>query len=527
MFDKFPTDRRTLLASGLLSLTACTKNKKSAIVGADHVSGHRLWNQNFPPSEPGPKVGTLIIGAGVSGLAAAYTLKKAGSNDYHILDLASEPGGNARAGHTGDLSFPWGAHYLPQPGANNHDLMAFLTDCGVITGRDGRGQAVYNDDYLCHDVEERLYYQGAWHEGLIPWKSLEPSTIKEIRAFFAYTDVMRASIGRDNKRGFQIPLSLSSIDPHYAELDRMTFANFVRGQGWTSPFLGWYLNYCCRDDYGTDWEETSAWAGLHYFAARSGENNKVLTWPEGNNWLVKQLIKGSEAKFTGGEIVHKLSPEKGSGLWAIESWSETLGANRRWLASDVILAVPRFAGSRLLPELPYSKDMMSYAPWMVANCEVDSMPLSNGTPLAWDNVPYGSASLGYVVSNHQSIERYASKGILTSYWPLTGGSSDYLRAVSGLRSTEDWVRLVKADFEMMHPGYSDSIQNVSIWLWGHGMIQPKPGYITGEYRQALNEAPFPRLALAHTDMSGISIFEEAFAQGLKAARQVLGVTPWT
>ncbi|MCK7490550.1 MAG: hypothetical protein MZW92_01185 [Comamonadaceae bacterium] len=37
--------------------------------------------------------------------------------------------------------------------------------------------------------------------------------------------------------------------------------DWLLAQGLTSPPLHWYVNYACRDDYGTDYAQTSAWAG--------------------------------------------------------------------------------------------------------------------------------------------------------------------------------------------------------------------------------------------------------------------------
>jgi predicted NAD/FAD-dependent oxidoreductase len=515
-------DRRKLLAAGAIGLLqgACQVSLRSRIVGSDHGLGHQLRDRNFPLAKPGPKVGTLIVGAGASGAAAAYTLKKAGYDNFQIIDLAIDAGGNARAGHHGELSYPWGAHYLPQPDHANLDLLSFLEDAGAITGRQSNGKPIYNEDYLCHDIEERLHYQGRWHEGLIPWRSLDRTTVAEMKAFYAFVDTLRSRPGQDGRPGFHIPLALSSQDENLLKLDRLTFAEFIKGQGWTSPFLAWYLNYACRDDYGTDWQETSAWAGLHYFSARLGDGGKVLTWPEGNHWLIRQLLKGIEAKFQGRELAHSLK-RQGRG-WALESWSEEMQENRLWQADRIILALPRYVIARLLPEATYSKSLMSYAPWMVANCQVSELPgEGEGTSLAWDNVPYGSNSLGYVVASHQQIRRYQGPSVLTSYWPLTGGSSDYLRMIAGMRSGDDWARLVLNDMEGMHPDYSKKIEKIDVWLWGHGMIQPKPGFLWGSLRASMNAFPEANLAFAHSDMSGISIFEEAFSQGVAAARHIL------
>ncbi|RZA12825.1 MAG: NAD(P)/FAD-dependent oxidoreductase, partial [Proteobacteria bacterium] len=218
-------DRRSLIAGlGILPVACKAKTARSQIVGADHRLGHRLRGGTFPPPEPGAKVDTLILGAGVSGLSAAYTLSQAGHDDFHILDLADEAGGNARAGSVGEFRFPWGAHYLPQPDPENKDLLGFLEDAGVITSYAANGEAVYNEEYLCHDIEERLFYQGAWHEGLIPWKSLSPEAVKDMNSFLAFTEVMRRTKGRDTRLAFKIPLDLSSHDTKLLELDRMSLA---------------------------------------------------------------------------------------------------------------------------------------------------------------------------------------------------------------------------------------------------------------------------------------------------------------
>ena len=45
------------------------------------------------------------------------------------------------------------------------------------------------------------------------------------------------------------------------------------------------VRYGMRDDYGTALNATSAWAALHYFAARDAEER--FEWPEGNGHIVR------------------------------------------------------------------------------------------------------------------------------------------------------------------------------------------------------------------------------------------------
>jgi hypothetical protein len=52
------------------------------------------------------------------------------------------------------------------------------------------------------------------------------------------------------------------------------------------------------------------------------------------------------------------------------------------------------------------------------------------------------------------------------------------------------------------------------------MISPQPGFMFGQARQ-LAQAPVGRVHFAHSELSGIALFEEAQARGVAAAEAVL------
>jgi hypothetical protein len=60
-----------------------------------------------------------------------------------------------------------------------------------------------------------------------------------------------------------------------------------------------------------------------------------------------------------------------------------------------------------------------------------------------------------------------------------------------------------------------------MWLWGHGMIGPAIGYVWGDTRSQAKQPVADKLYFAHTDLSGISLFEEAFHQGINAAQHII------
>jgi hypothetical protein len=82
-----------------------------------------------------------------------------------------------------------------------------------------------------------------------------------------------------------------------------------------------------------------------------------------------------------------------------------------------------------------------------------------------------------------------------------------------------WSAAIVEDLETMHPGITADIISIDLWPWGHGMISPGVDYIWQERRQLpLNQGA---VHFAHSDMSGISNFEEAQYQGVQAAERVL------
>ncbi|MDP9224747.1 MAG: FAD-dependent oxidoreductase [Actinomycetota bacterium] len=59
-----------------------------------------------------PKQQNVILGAGLAGLTAAYTLQQAGEDDWLVLEKESRPGGHTRSIELGGYVFDYGPHIL-------------------------------------------------------------------------------------------------------------------------------------------------------------------------------------------------------------------------------------------------------------------------------------------------------------------------------------------------------------------------------------------------------------------------------
>jgi hypothetical protein len=84
------------------------------------------------------------------------------------------------------------------------------------------------------------------------------------------------------------------------------------------------------------------------------------------------------------------------------------------------------------------------------------------------------------------------------------------------RSAADWRQVVEDDLLRMNPDLKGAIQSIDLWRWGHAMIRPEPGFIwrVAPMARAAAQSPF---FLAHSDVSGMSLFEEAHYRGTAAA----------
>ncbi|SFE39323.1 NAD(P)-binding protein [Spirosoma endophyticum] len=516
-------------AATLSCSSRSTSHIQGGMVGANHQAGHKLRNipalYKLPISER-LTTDVLIIGGGVSGLSARRWLNQKGIRDVLLLEMDAKTGGNAAYGKNAISAYPFGAHYLPIPDLRNKELVRFLEEVGAITGFDTKNLPIYSDYFLCHDPEERLFINGFWQEGLVPEMGVPTSDKQQIKQFFQLVDEYKQAKGADGLDAFTIPLERSSRDEKFRQLDTISFASYLTEKGFTSPFLQWYLTYSCRDDYGSTLETTSAWAGIHYFASRKGQAananaSSVLTWPQGNGFLADQLRAQADSPIRQNLLGYGLQ-RSATGV-TVQACDVATNRTVVMEARKVIVATPQFITKHLVQHLMPERSTCTgfhYAPWVVANLTISGLPQGRGLPLCWDNVMYDTASVGYISANHQDLRDNPNK-VITYYKPLTDEEPDVARRRAYTTTYEQWLTQILDELEVAHSGITAFVSQVDIWVWGHGMISPSPGFIWGQERQQAIQPIADSIFFAHSDLSGISIFEEAFYQGIRAAKEAM------
>ena len=541
--------RRSVLAASLAAIAplgACSRDDAAHYdggwLGVSSDRGHLLRDATgktksgaLPEFSTTRRVGVLVVGAGIAGLGAARAIDRAGLDDCHVIELEDSAGGNSRGHAMAGMRCPLGAHYLPVPGEAAVEVIELLDELGVR--KSVSGKAAYDERMLCHSPQERLFIGGGWRDGLLP--PIEALPVEQQATTLAHYRRFGAAVAAASAGGaFAIPTARSRWSAALAALDQVTFATWLDGEGLTAPALRWYLDYCCRDDYGAGAGQVSAWAGLHYFAsrhgfrapgdeARSAEGNEaILTWPEGNAWLAERLAAPLGERLHGGRVA--LAVRERRDAVEVDVWNAATRQRERWIAAQVVLATPLFVSARVVesppPALVAAAELVPHAPWLVANLELDAaLDDRPGAPPSWDNVVYGGQGLGYVDAMHQSTRPFAGPTVLTAYAALGGDSPAELGTNRQRLLGDDWrpwAERFVAELARVHPDLPAKVRRIDLMRYGHAMSVPVP-LVRGSAALTALAAPQRRVHFAHADLSGYSVFEEALFHGTRAGRAVV------
>ncbi|MEO4004241.1 FAD-dependent oxidoreductase [Flavobacterium sp. CAU 1735] len=525
--------RRTFLkgiAASLLLIPLVQSCKQKAtglllrLTGTNHILGHRLWAKNFPKPVREIHIPYLIVGGGIAGLSAARQLHKKGITDFLVVELEDHLGGNSSNGENRYSKYPLGAHYLPLPNFQDKELLQFLGETKIITGYDTKGFPVFDEEQLTFSPQERLYYKNSWQEGLVPRLGATQAEEEQFRRFFDKMEFFRKAKGLDGAYLFDIPLVLSSTDSETRLLDTITMQEWMDRNGFTTEALRNYIDYCCRDDYGLGIAYVSAWAGIHYFCGRkhdatSDKKENVLTWAEGNARLASHLKKYTDQKTLKKHLVYQAEIKNDSVV--IAAFDSEKQESVTIVADRVILATPQFVNQYLLTGRQEFSKAFHYAPWLLATVTVTELIDNHSYPLCWDNVIYDAKGLGYIYDQHQSLQQLQPKKVITYYHSFSSANIPQSRRELYKQDKEYWKRQVLSDLSKAHPDIEQYVEAIDIHLLGHGMISPVPGFLFGKEKEQAGQSIGNRIYFAHSDLAGISIFEEAFHQGINAVNKMI------
>ena len=421
-------------------------------------SGNQIFKR--PPASARHDV--VIVGGGVSGLAAAYRLQH---RDFLLLEKEPHWGGNAYEMEYEGSLYATGSAFL----TIDEYAYQFSKEIGLPPLPVNSPDASIIRGELVPDT---------WGEGLdkLPY----PAAIRE--GFKKFKKEMLAIEVGKTKGIYDKP-----------------FSDFMKG--YPAEIKQWWDTFG-PSNWGATSEETTAGLAILNLQEMVDESrvDDRYTWPGGLGALSKKLVDILQPK-------HKDRMHIGATTVAVVSEKEEVqvtymqrGELKTVAAKAVIMATPKFITRRIVDGLPEKQSaamrQIRYIPYPVVNLIFDKPVYNHG----FDTWCPGTAFTDMVVADWviQKQAGYRQKfNILTFYTPMTEENRGYLLNEIGARKI---AANVLTDFQKLMPEFNVDPVEVHIFLRGHPLYMSTPGLYTQV--QPLARHPMDRIFFANTDSEG-------------------------
>jgi protoporphyrinogen oxidase len=441
------------------------KDHAADVNGEDNRICHQVrdqGNQIFKRPPASTRHDVVIVGGGVSGLAAAYRLTH---RDFLLLEKEPHWGGNAYAMEYEGSIYATGSAFLTKDEYAYHfakevglePLPVNSPDASVIRGE------------LVSDT---------WGDGLdkLPYPASVRESFKKFRKELLAIDVDK------NKELFDKP-----------------FSDFMKG--YPVEIRQWWDNFG-PSNWGAISEETAAGLGILNLQEMVEESrvDDRYTWPGGLGALTKKLVEILRPKYkdrmqTGATIVAVVSEKEDVQV------TYMLGGELKTVAAKaVIMATPKFITRRIVEGLPDKQSVamhqIRYIPYPVVNLIFDKPVFNYG----FDTWCPGNTFTDITVADWviQKQAGYRQKfNILTCYTPMKEEDRGYLLNEIGARKI---AGNVLTDFQKLMPQLKVDPVEVHIYRRGHPLYVSTPRLYTQV--QPLARHPMDRVFFANTDSEG-------------------------
>ena len=452
-----------------LSLVAAQTGDAQKSHGAD-VDGedNRICHQvrdgrvfSRPPASARHDV--VIVGGGVSGLAAAYRLQH---RDFLLLEKEPHWGGNAYGMEYEGNIYGTGAAFLTK----DEYAYTFSKEIGL--------------EMLPIDSSDASIIRG----------ELVPDTWGDGLNKLPYPPPVRESFKKFKKEMLAI-----DVEKRSKEVYGKPFSDFLKG--YPEELKLWWDNFG-PSNWGATSEETTAGLAIEALQEMVEESrtDDRYTWPGGLGAITKKLADILLPKY-------KDHMQTGATTVAVVSEKEQvlvtymLGGELKTVAAKaVIMATPKFITRHIVEGLPEKQSdamhQIRYIPYPVVNLIFDKPVFNHG----YDTWCPGSAFTDVVVADWVIRKQpgYQQKfNILSCYTPMKEDERGYLLNEIGARKI---AANVLSDFQKLMPGLNVDPIEVHIYRRGHPLYMSTPGLYTQV--QPLVRQPMDRVFFANTDSEG-------------------------
>lgn len=467
-----------------LSLLAAQTDGAPIVDGENNKICHEVRDgKTFAHPPVSARHDVVIVGGGVSGLAAAYFLRH---RDFMILEKEPHWGGNAYLMEYQGQAYATGSAFLDHSEAAAY---GFAREIGLqplpIDNWDGT-------------ILKGQFVPDTWGDGLdkLPY----PATVRE-----AFKKFLKEMLAID-------------LEKRQKELFNVPFSDFLKG--YPVELKQWWDNYG-PSNWGAASEDTAATIGIYETQSLGGPNRKDgrCTWPGGLGAITKKLAETLQATHADRMAASATIVSVSQGKTDVRVTYMQANELRTVSAKAVIMATPKFITRRIIEGLPEKQSdamhQMRYIPYCVVNLIFDKPVFNKG----YDTWCPGNKFTDFIVSDWvvRNQPGYKQKyNILSCYTPLSEEDRGYLLTEG---STRKIAEAVVRDFQKVLPDSNVSPIEVHIYRRGHPLFVSAPKVFTEVIPAA--RQPFDRIFFANTDSEGpVSTTSGGIQAARRAAKEV-------
>jgi oxygen-dependent protoporphyrinogen oxidase len=446
------------------------KNHVADVDGEDNRICHQVrdkGNQIFTRPPVSARHDVVIVGGGVSGLAAAYRLRH---RDFLLLEKEPHWGGNAYAMEYEGSTYATGSAFL----VNDEYAYQFAKEIGLELLPVNSPDASILTGELIPDT---------WGEGLskLPYPAPVRESFKKFKKEMMAIDV--------EKRG--------------KELFNKPFSDFMKG--YPEELKQWWDAYG-PSNWGAASDETAAGLAIESLQEMAGESrvDDRYTWPGGLGAVTKKLAEILAAthkdRMQSGATTVAVVPQKDEVHVTYMSSGMSGGELKTVAAKAVVMATPKFITRRIVNGLPDKQSeamhQIRYIAYPVVNLIFDKAVFNHG----YDTWCPGNSFTDFIVADWviQKHAGYQQKfNIISCYAPMKEEDRGYLLNEIGARKI---AANVLSDFQKLMPELNVDPVEVHIYRRGHPLYMSTPGLYTQV--QPVARHAMDRIFFANTDSEG-------------------------